>query len=477
MKHASLVIAALGAALIAGGCGSQGNPIGLTGNSQPAGVRALVAAGAQLDSAFLELCVRVPGGELVIVHPVDQSWLESTVTWNTIGPWVSPFVIRTFAATDSGMVRVNVSTLVNGWLVGTRVNNGIMLDQNPPYIERTQFDSREKGATCPRLQLYFSDADSTFTWTLRTVGDAYVDENRPATNMGFDTALYSGYETGMPGEDRTLLAFDLSEPVAYAALGDRVWDDLDGNGNQDAGEPGMPGVTVNLYDCFGAPVASKTTDANGNYLFDSLVTGAYRLEVIAPAGFVFSPRGVGTDSLTDSDVDPATGQTDCFAAMEASMDLEWDAGLYLPTAPEPGCTHGLGYWKNRAGFGKQGDSVSTHLPIWLGTPGGAKSIDVSTAEVAHDILGMLAYGHPSNGITKLYAGLLVTRLNIGAGAAPEEIQPVLDEIDAFLADSGWQDWDALGNGERQQIAHWRMELNRYNGGAIGPGSCDEESDD
>ena len=31
-------------------------------------------------------------------------------------------------------------------------------------------------------------------------------------------------------------------------LGDRVWHDLDGDGIQDLGEPGLAGITVNLYD-------------------------------------------------------------------------------------------------------------------------------------------------------------------------------------------------------------------------------------
>ncbi|MCB9296615.1 MAG: hypothetical protein H6559_26400 [Lewinellaceae bacterium] len=32
-----------------------------------------------------------------------------------------------------------------------------------------------------------------------------------------------------------------------AFIGDFVWQDTDGDGIQDAGEPGIPGVTVNLY--------------------------------------------------------------------------------------------------------------------------------------------------------------------------------------------------------------------------------------
>ena len=51
-------------------------------------------------------------------------------------------------------------------------------------------------------------------------------------------------------------------------IGDFVWNDLNGNGIQDAGEPGIPNVTVQLFNCGGTvPIAITTTDANGNYLF------------------------------------------------------------------------------------------------------------------------------------------------------------------------------------------------------------------
>jgi hypothetical protein len=45
-------------------------------------------------------------------------------------------------------------------------------------------------------------------------------------------------------------------------IGDTVFEDLDNNGFQDAGEPGIPGVTVDL-DCNGN-MASQVTDGNGN---------------------------------------------------------------------------------------------------------------------------------------------------------------------------------------------------------------------
>ena len=72
--------------------------------------------------------------------------------------------------------------------------------------------------------------------------------------------------------------------VAPATIGDRVWNDADGNG-ADNGEPGVPGVTVILKDANGVEVGRTTTDANGNYRFTGLVPGTYTVDIEVPAGF------------------------------------------------------------------------------------------------------------------------------------------------------------------------------------------------
>ena len=72
--------------------------------------------------------------------------------------------------------------------------------------------------------------------------------------------------------------------VAPATIGDRVWNDEDGNG-VDNGEPGVPGVTVILTDASGVEVARTTTDANGNYRFTGLIPGTYTVDIEVPAGF------------------------------------------------------------------------------------------------------------------------------------------------------------------------------------------------
>ena len=68
-------------------------------------------------------------------------------------------------------------------------------------------------------------------------------------------------------------------------LGDFVWDDLNGDGIQDPGEPGVEGVVVNLYrDGETVPFATTTTGPDGEYVFTGLVPGGYEVEFVPPAG-------------------------------------------------------------------------------------------------------------------------------------------------------------------------------------------------
>jgi hypothetical protein len=71
-------------------------------------------------------------------------------------------------------------------------------------------------------------------------------------------------------------------------IGDRVWNDLNKNGCQDPGEPGMANVQVDLYEgCNGDRQfkMTKFTDANGNYFFDQLCAGSYSVCFHTPNGF------------------------------------------------------------------------------------------------------------------------------------------------------------------------------------------------
>ncbi|MFN8440445.1 MAG: SdrD B-like domain-containing protein [Caldilineaceae bacterium] len=81
------------------------------------------------------------------------------------------------------------------------------------------------------------------------------------------------------------LDFGFYEPLS---LGNRVWLDLDNDGQLDSGENGINSVVVNLYldsNHDGLPdggvVMSDTTSGGGYYFFDNLTQGGYQVEIAA----------------------------------------------------------------------------------------------------------------------------------------------------------------------------------------------------
>ncbi|MEO6063667.1 MAG: SdrD B-like domain-containing protein, partial [Thermoflexales bacterium] len=80
--------------------------------------------------------------------------------------------------------------------------------------------------------------------------------------------------------------------VASSSIGDAVWRDWNGNGVQDTGEEGAPGIVVSLTNSSGVNITT-TTNANGAYLFNGLIAGTYTVTVGTPAGYTVTGDPVG----------------------------------------------------------------------------------------------------------------------------------------------------------------------------------------
>jgi hypothetical protein len=129
-----------------------------------------------------------------------------------------------------------------------------------------------------------------------------------------------------PGDDSASEDTWVREP----AIGDRVWDDLDGDGIQDAGEPGIVNVVVTLHDQAGTPLQTVYADADGNYSFGSLTYGAsYYARFTPPEGYVLTIQDQGGDDMADSDVDPVTWRTQTISLVDGYDPDRWDAGMVV----------------------------------------------------------------------------------------------------------------------------------------------------
>ncbi len=130
--------------------------------------------------------------------------------------------------------------------------------------------------------------------------------------------------------DTVVSVFHIEQPPL--SLGDLVWYDTDQDGIQDAGEPGVKGISATLHltpDCSGNdPLATDETDANGIYGFSNLFPGTYCIQFDnIPAGWEISPQKQGSDGTVDSDADPTTARIENIQLRVT--DLDEDMGLYV----------------------------------------------------------------------------------------------------------------------------------------------------
>lgn len=162
-------------------------------------------------------------------------------------------------------------------------------------------------------------------------GDTSIDSNVETTSGSIG---WSNEINLSSGQNRT----DVDAGVYYGRIGDRVWLDENANGIQDILEAGISGVTVQLYqidgitpalDAFGNTVLDVITDASGNYHFNDLGAGAYKVKFVTPSGSGYNITHQNTStSALDSDADQVTGLSGVINLGPGAQDLTVDCGLY-----------------------------------------------------------------------------------------------------------------------------------------------------
>ncbi len=116
--------------------------------------------------------------------------------------------------------------------------------------------------------------------------------------------------------------------VSSASLGDFVWNDLNANGIQDAGEPGIPNVTVAIS---GGPTSkpNTTTNSSGKYSFTGLQPGTYTITFTTPSGYTqSSPANVSSNTMDMKDSDPVGGVVSGIILVSGQKDTTIDAGFF-----------------------------------------------------------------------------------------------------------------------------------------------------
>ncbi|WP_375443425.1 SdrD B-like domain-containing protein [uncultured Fibrella sp.] len=184
------------------------------------------------------------------------------------------------------------------------------------------------------------------TWPMRAPVDAPTNGENAWNSFAF-VATRTDNNTSLLAAEPIKVGIELAAP-APAYYGDYVWYDTNHNGIQDAGEQGVDGVKVILFQDNGDGVSNPATDTEigftvtgngGKYLFPNLTAGSYYALFFPPTSYSVSLPNQGTNDTIDSDGTVTTYQgapayvTSITQLDALEEDLTWDLGIYCGFTP------------------------------------------------------------------------------------------------------------------------------------------------
>lgn len=301
---------------------------------------AVVKRTASTDQGFRFDNVR-PGTYTVRLTLPDQS--------SPAADSASTFVANGLKMTQSGVsvaAGEDVDGLTTGLVSATSVAGRLYLDENgarTPLAGVTV--SLYKGGELSPLMTVLTDDSGRYRFDGLWPADYYLEAGLPSGTI-FVRPDDPNYESGASAVTASgegagtselfylhMAQHRLDMDVIYikpARVGDLAWLDENGNGLVDEGEPGIPGITVQLLQD-GEAVYETVTDAYGYYLFTDVYPGAYTLVAkaypeLTPTSQVESLRIISS-CLVGGDGNEA--HSDPFEVESGSLNVNYDLGYLL----------------------------------------------------------------------------------------------------------------------------------------------------
>ena len=141
-----------------------------------------------------------------------------------------------------------------------------------------------------------ADFSATITWgdgDTSTVGASAFSETSPgvfmltASHVYAATGLYAGSVTITDTDSNSSSgSFSIGvHPAVDGTIQGTVFDDENGDGQQQASDPGLSGWTVQLLDSSSQVVATTQTATDGSYSFSNLLPGTYTVQEVLQSGW------------------------------------------------------------------------------------------------------------------------------------------------------------------------------------------------
>jgi hypothetical protein len=215
------------------------------------------------------------------------------------------------AGTQSGANFVETASLGGSTLITNNIqvlftNNLAAYDGLPDYGGSSGVSNARRTVSNTKSNFI----NTSFNYLFIGSGNVTLNINDVATGFvigPIDYALAVVPETGVS----VTVTYHYIESILPTVISGTIWEDYNGNGVMEPGEPGLAGVILSLFDEFGSPTAipNATTDADGYYEFTGLTAGNYYVVYELPSGYTVTTDSDGVDGSNSMFVSVASGQT------------------------------------------------------------------------------------------------------------------------------------------------------------------------
>jgi uncharacterized repeat protein (TIGR01451 family) len=200
-------------------------------------------------------------------------------------------VITTVTAAQTGTIGDTVYNDTNG--------NGVRDEGEPGIAGIVVRLTRPDGTTIDSPP---TGPDGRYQFTNLPFGDYRVSVTNPPQGLNPTQTQTNPITVNAQNANIPTADFGFTpQPAQTGTIGDTVYNDTNGNGVRDEGEPGIAGIVVRLTRPDGTTVDSPPTGPDGRYQFTNLPFGDYRVSVTNP------PQGLNP-TQTQPNVIPVNAQ-------------------------------------------------------------------------------------------------------------------------------------------------------------------------
>ncbi|HLW64574.1 MAG TPA: SdrD B-like domain-containing protein [Gemmataceae bacterium] len=252
-------------------------------------------------------------GSYQLTQTLPGNWLAGKNTPGQAGVTNSGETMQTFQLTSGQTVAGNLFADLQGaqviGIVYNDLNDNGAQDPGEPGLAGVTMTLTGTEDTGASVSLTLTTAsDGSFAFTNLRPGQYTLQETQPAqfqpgtnavgTQGGTQTSpgTFANF-TLAPGQTGSGNSFGQWQP---GSLEGKVYFDANGNGQQDPGEPNLPGVTLTLTGVSNGTSITQTTTSgvDGTFIFNNLTPGIYAVTETPPAGLFMGNNQLGTGGGT-----------------------------------------------------------------------------------------------------------------------------------------------------------------------------------